>query len=195
MLQALARVEVGGTPRTNPDGYNRRSPVGLKRAIAGSGVPLQMWWSDADEIVIDQGTQSARLFRELEELGPSGRLEKRTGSWSHTAESYTRLQLPGAVSLARPHARNLNAPQGHSRVPENTLSRKSRRVGDVFVPIQRRVAAPAGDASSQTPFAIRTTTSASPRFPATSHARTSSRYRPSGSRVVSQYRSGKSRNQ
>ena len=98
MLQALARVEVGGTPRSNPDGYRRRSPLDLKREIAGSGVPLQMWWSDADEIVVDQDTQSARLFRELEELGPRGRLEKRTGSWSHTAESYTRLQLPGAVA-------------------------------------------------------------------------------------------------
>ena len=28
---------------------------------------------------------------------PRGRLEKVTGSWSHTAESYRRLQLPGAI--------------------------------------------------------------------------------------------------
>jgi hypothetical protein len=59
---------------------------------------LQMWWSDADEIVIDQRTQSGRFFEELERLDPRGRLEKRTGSWSHTAESYSRLQLPGAVA-------------------------------------------------------------------------------------------------
>ena len=98
MLQALARIEVGGTPRTKPDAYRLRSPIAWKTEIADSGVPLQMWWSDADEIVVDQSTQSARLFRELEDLGPSGRLEKRTGSWSHTAESYTRLQLPGAVA-------------------------------------------------------------------------------------------------
>ena len=98
MLQALARVEVGGTPRTDPAGYRQRGPLFLKREIAGSGVPLQLWWSDADEIVIDQDTQSGRLFRELVALTPSGPLDKRTGSWSHTAESYTRLQLPGAVT-------------------------------------------------------------------------------------------------
>ncbi len=98
MLQGLARIEVGGTPRSNPEAYRLRSPLAWKTEIARSGVPLQMWWSDADEIVVDQSTQSARLFRELEDLNPSGRLEKRTGSWSHTAESYTRLQLPGAVA-------------------------------------------------------------------------------------------------
>jgi hypothetical protein len=66
--------------------------------IARSGVALQMWWSDADEIVVDQHTQSARFFDELRALGPSGRVVKVTGSWSHTAESYARLQLPGAVT-------------------------------------------------------------------------------------------------
>jgi pimeloyl-ACP methyl ester carboxylesterase len=98
MLQALARVEVGGTPRTHRQAYVLRSPVNWAQEIADSGVPLQMWWSDADEIVVDQGTQSKRMFELLEELGPRGRLEKRTGSWSHTAESYSRLQLPGAVA-------------------------------------------------------------------------------------------------
>jgi poly(3-hydroxybutyrate) depolymerase len=96
-LQALARVEVGGTPRSNPGAYELRSPLHWAREIAGSGVPLQMWWSDADEIVVDQGTQSERLFEELRRLGPRGRLESRTGSWSHTATSYERLQLPGAA--------------------------------------------------------------------------------------------------
>jgi poly(3-hydroxybutyrate) depolymerase len=98
MLQALARIEVGGTPQTKPRAYVLRSPMNWAREIADSGVPLQMWWSNADEIVIDQETQSGRFFRRLEELGPGGRLEKRIGSWSHTAESYSRLQLPGAVA-------------------------------------------------------------------------------------------------
>src|SRR5215211_5110865 len=43
-LQALARLEVGGTPRTNPTGYVLRSPSHWIREIAGSGVPLQLWW-------------------------------------------------------------------------------------------------------------------------------------------------------
>jgi poly(3-hydroxybutyrate) depolymerase len=98
MLQALARVEVGGTPRTHRRAFVLRSPLNWVQAVASSGVPLQIWWSDADEIVVDQRTQSGRFFEELQALGPHGRLEKRTGSWSHTAESFTRLQLPGAVA-------------------------------------------------------------------------------------------------
>ena len=97
-LQALARVEVGGTPKTSREAYVLRSPMHWTREIARSGVPLQIWWSDADEIVVNQHTQSGRFFKELQELEPRGRLEKRTGSWSHTATSYERLQLPGAVA-------------------------------------------------------------------------------------------------
>jgi poly(3-hydroxybutyrate) depolymerase len=96
-LQALARLEVGGTPSANTRGYVLRSPSHWARQVADSGVPLQLWWSDADEIVVDQQTQSGKFFRDLQRLGPSGRLERVTGSWSHTGESYARLQLPGAV--------------------------------------------------------------------------------------------------
>jgi poly(3-hydroxybutyrate) depolymerase len=96
-LQALARIEVGGTPQTNTAGYVLRSPMHWIRQVASSGVPLQLWWSDADEIVIDQGHQSERFFNDLQQLRPRGRVEKVTGSWHHTAESYAHLQLPGAV--------------------------------------------------------------------------------------------------
>jgi poly(3-hydroxybutyrate) depolymerase len=97
-LQALARIEVGGTPSTNPRAYLLRSPMNWIGEIAQSGVPLQVWWSDADEIVVDQSTQSGRFFAELRARGPRGRLERVTGSWSHTAQSYSQLQLPGAVT-------------------------------------------------------------------------------------------------
>ena len=97
-LQALARVEVGGTPGTNRRAFVLRSPAHWIEEIAGSGVPLQIWWSDADEIVVNQHTQSGRFFKQLQELDPRGRVEKRTGSWSHTASSYSQLQLPGAVA-------------------------------------------------------------------------------------------------
>jgi poly(3-hydroxybutyrate) depolymerase len=96
-LQALARIEVGGTPRTNAEGYVLRSPSHWVRSVADSGVPLQLWWSDADEIVVDQRTQSGKFFEDVRRLRRRGRLEKVTGSWSHTAETYRRLQLPGAV--------------------------------------------------------------------------------------------------
>jgi poly(3-hydroxybutyrate) depolymerase len=97
-LQGLARIEVGGTPSTHARAYALRSPMHYLRQIAESGVPLQIWWSDADEIVVDQGTQSGRFHRELMELRPRGRVERVTGSWSHTAASYERIQLPGAAA-------------------------------------------------------------------------------------------------
>ena len=96
-LQALARVETGGTPASHPRAYHLRSPHHWLGEIANSGVRLQIWWSDADEIVTGQENQSGRFYRDLRELGPRAALEKVTGSWSHTAESYRRLQLPGAV--------------------------------------------------------------------------------------------------
>ena len=96
-LQALAVVEVGGTPGTKRDEFQLRSPIHYVDAVAHSGVPLQMWWSDADEIVTGQEHQSGRFYAELRSRDPRGRLERVTGSWSHTAESYRRLQLPRAV--------------------------------------------------------------------------------------------------
>jgi len=96
-LQRLAWIEVGGTPRTNPQGYVLRSPSHWATQIAGSGVPLQLWWSDADEIVVNQRFQSAAFFDSLRRIGTRGPLDRVTGSWGHTAESYRDLQLPGAV--------------------------------------------------------------------------------------------------
>jgi poly(3-hydroxybutyrate) depolymerase len=95
-LQALARIEVGGTPRSNPRAYVLRSPIHWVRAVAESGVPLQLWWSDADEIVVGQQRQSGRFYDELRRQRPRGRVEPVRGSWSHTAETYSQLQLPGA---------------------------------------------------------------------------------------------------
>lgn len=93
--QALARLEVGGTPRTNPTGYVLRSPTHWLRPIARSGVPLQLWWSVADEVVLDQLHQSAHFFRELRKLRPRGRVEAHTGFWSHS-QAFAATQLPGA---------------------------------------------------------------------------------------------------
>jgi pimeloyl-ACP methyl ester carboxylesterase len=95
-LQAAAQAEVGGTPRTNPVGYVLRSPTHWIGQVARSGVPLQMWWSIADEVVIDQIHQSAKFFRDLRRLGPRGRLESVTGFWGHS-EAFSEIQLPGAL--------------------------------------------------------------------------------------------------
>ena len=96
-LQALARFEVGGTPRTNPVGYVLRSPTHWLRPIARSGVPLQIWWSLADQIVVDQIHQSAHFYRELRKLRPRGRVEAVTGFWRHSADMRADGQLSQAV--------------------------------------------------------------------------------------------------
>jgi pimeloyl-ACP methyl ester carboxylesterase len=95
-LQAAARLEVNGTPRTNPVGYVLRSPTHWIGQIARSGVPLQVWWSIADEVVVDQIHQSAKFFRDLRALGPRGPLESVTGFWGHS-EAFSAIQLPGAL--------------------------------------------------------------------------------------------------
>jgi dipeptidyl aminopeptidase/acylaminoacyl peptidase len=95
-LQTLARLEVGGTPSSKTREYVLRSPSHWVREVARSGVPLQLWWSNADEIV-GQEHQSEHFYEELRRLRPRGRVEPVTGSWHHTAETYSHLELPAAV--------------------------------------------------------------------------------------------------
>lgn len=94
-LQTLARFEVGGTPRTNPNGYVLRSPTHWIREIARSGVPLQLWWSLADQIILDQVHQSGHFYKELRKLRPRGRVDAVTGHWNHSAQM--RTQIPEAL--------------------------------------------------------------------------------------------------
>ena len=84
-LQALARREVGGIPQSVPGMYARRSPISYARAIAFSRVPLQMYWSTADEIVLDQARNSAALFRRIKALNPEAPVTGVAGTWSHSA--------------------------------------------------------------------------------------------------------------
>jgi poly(3-hydroxybutyrate) depolymerase len=94
-LQALAQLEVGGTPRTNAEGYVLRSPTHWTRQIAESRVPLQLWWSLADQIVGDQIHQSAHFHKELRERG--ARVEAVTGYWQHSVVQRWDTRLPEAV--------------------------------------------------------------------------------------------------
>ena len=63
-LRRLARAEIGGTPRSAPRAYARRSPITYARALASSGVPLQLWWSRTDRVV-RSANQSVPLARKL----------------------------------------------------------------------------------------------------------------------------------
>jgi poly(3-hydroxybutyrate) depolymerase len=77
-LQALARLEVGGTPSSKTREYVLRSPTHWVREVG-------------------QQRQSGHFYEEVRSLRPRGRIEAVEGSWSHTAETYSHLQLPGAV--------------------------------------------------------------------------------------------------
>jgi pimeloyl-ACP methyl ester carboxylesterase len=108
-LQRLARVEIGGSPATRPEGYEARSPSDLARAIAFSEVPLELWWSVRDRVVVDEAAQSGRLYREIERLNPRAPVREVVGRWAHTAEWSTRLPL-ALRSLGVVRDRNLRTP-------------------------------------------------------------------------------------
>jgi poly(3-hydroxybutyrate) depolymerase len=97
-LQHLARVEIGGTPRSDPRGYALRSPVDWARRIAFSGVRLQIWWSTRDRIVTDERDQSGLLYRLVKRLNPDAPVTEFVGTWAHTTEMKAHAFLPYALS-------------------------------------------------------------------------------------------------
>jgi pimeloyl-ACP methyl ester carboxylesterase len=104
-LQRLARLEIGGTPATNPSGYEVRSPLDWARKIAFAGVPLQIWWSTRDLIVGDQEHESGLLYRAVRRLNPAAPVSQFVGAWAHTTEMAAHGYLPYALSrfgLLRP---------------------------------------------------------------------------------------------
>jgi pimeloyl-ACP methyl ester carboxylesterase len=98
-LQSLARSEIGGSPVTRPTAFRERSPITYSRAIAASCVPLLIWWSPADRIVIHQQLQSGRLFWKLRQENPLAPISAYVGFWVHTHEMRAKTLLP--LALAR----------------------------------------------------------------------------------------------
>jgi len=96
-LQRLARIEIGGTPATDPRGYAIRSPLDWARRIAFSEVPLQIWWSRRDRVVVDQAQESGRLYRDVARLNPAAPVHEYVGLWAHTAEMRASTRLPIAL--------------------------------------------------------------------------------------------------
>jgi hypothetical protein len=97
-LRRLARNEIGGGPGQLPKVYAARSPITYQRTLATSCVPLQLWWSVADQIVVDQQSQSGRLFWDLRRLNAQANVEAFVGFWIHSAEMRARTGLPLALS-------------------------------------------------------------------------------------------------
>jgi pimeloyl-ACP methyl ester carboxylesterase len=98
-LRALAREEVGGSPLASPAAYIRRSPIFYARRIARSCVPLQLWWSLYDRVVVEPTRQSGRLYERIFDLNRTAPVEAYIGFWRHSAEMNPHGQLP--LALAR----------------------------------------------------------------------------------------------
>jgi poly(3-hydroxybutyrate) depolymerase len=97
-LQEMARIEVGGSPTTRRAAYAERSPLTFAGAIAASCVPLQIWWSTRDRIVLDQTDQSGRLFNRIRQLNPNAPVTGFVGDWAHSAEMTSSTRLPQALA-------------------------------------------------------------------------------------------------
>ena len=97
-LQALARDEVGGTPTKRRQAYMLRSPLSYARTIAGSCVPVQLWWSTKDRIVPNQERQSGALYKAIRSISPRAPVQSFVGGWKHSVEMHAKTRLPGALA-------------------------------------------------------------------------------------------------
>jgi pimeloyl-ACP methyl ester carboxylesterase len=119
-LQALAREEIGGSPGQYPGRWAKRSPWTYRKRIAASCVPLQLWWSPADKVVIDQGLQSGRFFWQLRQINPTAPIQAFVGFWIHSAEMRAKARLPLALAtfgLLKPNEKTLATPGLHVVTP------------------------------------------------------------------------------
>jgi poly(3-hydroxybutyrate) depolymerase len=85
-LQELARLEFGGVPRAHGEAWADRSPLFYSRELAFSRLPMEIWWSRRDQIVVHQADQSGLLYHAIERLNPHASVLQFVGRWRHTAE-------------------------------------------------------------------------------------------------------------
>jgi poly(3-hydroxybutyrate) depolymerase len=96
-LQQLMRRELGATPAAAPRLYRARSPLRFAAQIASSHVPVELWWSRRDKVVVDQADQSGRLYRLIKTLNPQAPIKQVVGNWPHMAAMNWRSDLPAAL--------------------------------------------------------------------------------------------------
>ncbi len=97
-LQQLARLEFGSIPRARRDVWADRSPIYYSKEIAASRVPLQIWWSTKDRIVVNQASESGLLYRAIKRLNPQAPVVQYVGTWHHTAEMRATARMPIALA-------------------------------------------------------------------------------------------------
>jgi pimeloyl-ACP methyl ester carboxylesterase len=96
-LQGLMRQELGATPAAAPGLYEQRSPTRFAAQIAFSHVPVELWWSRKDGVVVNQSTQSGLLYRLIKKRDPQAPIREVVGTWPHMAEMSARRGLPTAL--------------------------------------------------------------------------------------------------
>jgi pimeloyl-ACP methyl ester carboxylesterase len=96
-LQELARLEFGGIPRLDHEAWADRSPLFYARELAFSHLPLEIWWSTRDRIVVDQRDESGLLYRAIKRINPDAPVTQFVGTWRHTAEMHPGRRLPAAL--------------------------------------------------------------------------------------------------
>ena len=83
-VRPLMRDEVGGSPSRAPFAYAVRSPITFVRTLATSGVPLAIWWSADDPLVINQATtQTGYLYSRIVAIDPAAPVVQRIGTGGH----------------------------------------------------------------------------------------------------------------
>jgi len=98
-LRELMQYEVGAVPDSDPAAYSARSPLASARALAFSGVPLQIWWSTQDHMVVEQSRHSGRLYRDVRRLNPGAPVEEVVGDWEHGESMRWNRRLPEALGF------------------------------------------------------------------------------------------------
>jgi S-formylglutathione hydrolase FrmB len=93
---------VGGTPSQAPFQYAIRSPLDFARTLAFSHVPLQIWWSRTDAVVIDQRShQTGLLYRRIKALDPTAPVTQVVHSVPHGYEFSQKTGLTEVVQFFR----------------------------------------------------------------------------------------------
>jgi dipeptidyl aminopeptidase/acylaminoacyl peptidase len=129
--QGLARREIGGTPSTAQADYAARSPITYARAIAASCIPVQIWWSRKDKVVLDPADQSGRMFQVLRQMNPQAPIDEYVGDWDHTDAMRHEADLPkmlAGLGLLPPEFEVEHMGAGHTGIPAQ------ERCNDAVVP-------------------------------------------------------------
>ena len=108
MAVTMPAGTVANTPLDDPPAGQTAAPPASRETpsrppfahdLAESMVPLQIWWSTRDQIVVNQAGESGLLYRAIKRLNPNAPVTQVVGSWNHSAEMYAFTRLP--IVLAR----------------------------------------------------------------------------------------------